>query len=299
MSRNAAAPTSFVERVSKRSVSASMQSAGRPSLISVSLACAFAAAIVLLPATHFFLPGGLEEPTTLRPPSIVVTKQPNDEQSTGFSGSRESRPAKASSIAARQESGPLTWFDGAAFQLQAVPSLVRALQTTLWPPVGPTARDDPLFANIDILNLPMGMQNSNPGNIKFDVANYWPGQLGPSINTDQGEHQIVFDNASDGMFAAAQLILRKFGWGHSTVRDIIANRRVGWTPGYISGAKGVAEASGFRLDQRLDLRNPEVLARLLRGIVTQEHGPSSKLYSDKLIQDAANAALSSSAEKPG
>jgi len=166
-----------------------------------------------------------------------------------------------------------------------------ALPEVLWPSVSPTAPGDPLFDCVYVPALPMGMQNSNPGNIKFDVANYWQGQLGRSVNTDQGVPQVVFDNASDGMLAAAQLVLRRYAWGHDTVRDLIANRRVGWTPGYVAGAEGVAAAAGFRLNQHLNLRDPKVLAQLLRGIVTQEHGPASRLYPDQMIEQAANAAL--------
>lgn len=158
-------------------------------------------------------------------------------------------------------------------------------------PSPPSAGADPLFVSINVTLLPLGMQNNNPGNIKFVAGQFWPGQRGPSFNTDQGDPQVVFDNAADGMFATAQLALKRFGWGHDTVRKLIADRRAGWTPGNLDGARGVAAAAGFRLDQRLDLRDPAVLSRLLRGIVTQEHGPFSRLYPDSLIEAAVARAL--------
>lgn len=156
----------------------------------------------------------------------------------------------------------------------------------------PTAASDPEFFNIDVSKLPMGMQNGNPGNIKFVAGVNWTGQLGPSMNTDQGDAQIVFDNSADGMVAAADLILKKFAWGHDTVRKIIVTPRVGWTPGYLAGAKGVAEASGLGLDAKLNLKDPAILAKLLRGIVVQEHGISGLIYSDDFIEEAAEEALS-------
>jgi hypothetical protein len=59
---------------------------------------------------------------------------------------------------------------------------------------------------------------------------------------------------------------------------------------------GVAAAAGFGIDQRLDLRNPRVLARLLR-VITQEHGPASNLYPDQLLENAANEAVASIGQK--
>ena len=177
-------------------------------------------------------------------------------------------------------------------QFHGLADLARAIAVAQRQLRPPTAGGDPLFADVDTSTLPIGMQNSNPGNIKFVPGNAWRGQVGASLRTDQGDPQVVFDNSADGMLAAAQLALKKFGWGHDTVRKLIAAPRVGWTPGYLPGAKGVAAAAGFRLDQKLDLKDPEVLARLLRGIVTQEHGPASLLYPDNLIEAAAHEALS-------
>jgi hypothetical protein len=162
-------------------------------------------------------------------------------------------------------------------------------------PRAPTAATDPVFFNIDVSTLPLGMQNGNPGNIKFVPGVNWTGQLGPSMNTDQGDPQIVFDNSADGMVAAADLILKKFAWGHDTVRKMIVTPRVGWTPGYLPGAKGVAEASGLGLDTKLNLRDPAILAKLLRGIVVQEHGIAGLIYTDEFIEAAAEEALSHSA----
>ena len=170
-------------------------------------------------------------------------------------------------------------------------NLLRSAEATYGVPAAPTAAREPMFAAVDISSLPVGMQNNNPGNIKFVAGNYWQGQIGPSYNTDQGDPQVVFDNAADGMLAAAQLVLLRYGWGHNTVRKLIADPRVGWTPGYVAGARGVAAGSGLGLDQKLDPRNPVVLAKLLRGIVTQEHGPAGSLYPDDLIKNAAAKAL--------
>lgn len=139
-------------------------------------------------------------------------------------------------------------------------------------------------------DLTAGMRNNNPGNIKFSNIN-WQGQVGPSKNLDQGNPQVVFDTAENGMRAAAKNVLSKYHSGAETVRELIAGAN-GWTPGYEPGAEGVAKAAGFGLDQKINMNNPDVLAKVLRGIVTQEHGPASKAYTDSLIMQGVKEALS-------
>jgi hypothetical protein len=180
----------------------------------------------------------------------------------------------------------------AVLRAAIVASLLQSAEAAYGAPTPPTAASDPLFVGHDTTILPAGMQNSNPGNIKFVAGQFWDGQLGPSFNTDQGAPQVVFDSAANGMLAAARLALKRFDWGHNTVRKLIADPRVGWTPGYLAGARGVASAAGFSLDQKLNLRDPATLARLLRGIVAQEHGPAGALYPDELIATAVTRALS-------
>lgn len=138
-------------------------------------------------------------------------------------------------------------------------------------------------------NLPAGMRNNNPGNIKYTPAIDWQGQLGPSVNLDQGDPQVVFATPQAGMRALAKNVLYKFNRGATTINQLIAGPD-GWTPGYEPGAAGVADASGYAADQPINMNDPQVLGNVMRGIVTQEQGPASRLYSDQLIASGIDAA---------
>lgn len=164
------------------------------------------------------------------------------------------------------------------------------LHNTSYEQGGFAASSDPVFANVDVGSLPAGMRNNNPGNLKYSPSVHWRGALGPSRNTDQGDPQVVFASSEDGMRAAASLALHKWNEGLATVRQIITAPN-GWTPGYLPGAEGVARASGLGLDQPLNLHDPNQMAALLRGIVTQEHGAASRLYDDYLIRRAVSGVL--------
>lgn len=77
--------------------------------------------------------------------------------------------------------------------------------------------------------LPAGMRNNNPGNIKF-VGQKVPGIVGPSVNTDQGDPQAVFDTPESGMRAMYSLLGKKYAGGKLTPNQMIAGN-MGWTPG--------------------------------------------------------------------
>lgn len=140
-------------------------------------------------------------------------------------------------------------------------------------------------------NLPAGMRNNNPGNIKFSPAIDWQGQVGPSVNLDQGDPQVVFATPEAGMRALTKNVLYKFDRGATTINQLIAGPG-GWTPGYAAGAAGVAAAAGLPADQPINMRDPATLEHVVRGIVTQEQGPSSRQYSDNLIaQGMADAGV--------
>src|SRR6185369_10744145 len=92
-------------------------------------------------------------------------------------------------------------------------------------------------------NLPAGMRNNNPGNIKY------VGQAGttPSANTDQGDPQAVFPSQAAGMRAAYELALTKYGGGKKTANEIIASDG-GWTPGNTAAAANSAKTMGVSPD---------------------------------------------------
>lgn len=150
--------------------------------------------------------------------------------------------------------------------------------------------------NIDVSKLPAGMRNNNPGNLKFNPDVKWEGLVGPSENTDQGDFQAVFNSPLMGMRATAKLLTNKYKkYGLNTFSKIIQTPNIGWTPGASAAqVENAAKQAGFGPNDVLDLDNPEILAKVMRGIIAQEHGPSSSLYSDDLIKQGI--ALSSGKE---
>ncbi|ACL55610.1 phage tail tape measure protein [Methylobacterium nodulans] len=150
------------------------------------------------------------------------------------------------------------------------------------PAVSPQAEFGP---GVDAARLPAGMRNNNPGNIKFTRVGAFGTVIGPSRNTDQGDPQAVFANAEDGMRALVDLARRKWEGGRQTVADLIA-RRGGWTPGNHQAAANIARGAGVGLHERIDLSDDAVMQRFVRALITQEHGPAGRLYSDELIRKA-------------
>jgi len=154
----------------------------------------------------------------------------------------------------------------------------------------PAALPAPTFqfpAGTDVNALPKGMRNNNPGNIK------WKGQPGTtrSSDLDQGDPQAHYATVEDGMTGMRDLVLRKFDSGKRTVRDLIAGE-MGWTPGSTGGAEAVARFAGIDPDEPINMRDPAILAKVMRGIITQEQGPEKgALYGDDLIAKIAGAEL--------
>lgn len=136
--------------------------------------------------------------------------------------------------------------------------------------------------------LPAGMRNNNPGNIKF-VGQKIPGIVGPSVNTDQGDPQAVFATPEAGMNAMFQLAKKKYDGGKRTTNDLIAGN-MGWTPGNYDAAANVARSMGLRPTDDLNLNDPQMAAKFLRGLIIQEHGKSGALYPEQMIMSAIGGA---------
>lgn len=168
----------------------------------------------------------------------------------------------------------------------APPKTIADLPVKTIPEYKPQSPSQFFGQGVDVSRLPAGMRNNNPGNIKF-VGQRIPGIVGPSQNTDQGDPQAVFDSPYSGMRAAADLALRKNTSGYSTVDQLIAGRG-GWTPGNHQAAANIANVMGISATAPIDLAQPSQMKNFLRGLVTQEHGPASKLYSDDLISAAVD-----------
>lgn len=130
--------------------------------------------------------------------------------------------------------------------------------------------------------LPAGMRNNNPGNIKYVGQK---DSSGPSRNTDQGDPQAMYDTPEKGMQAMYGLLSRKYAGGKTTPLKMIAGDN-GWTPGNTQAAQNVANYSGIGLNDDINMSDPKQAAKFMRGLMLQEHGSASKLYSDDMISKA-------------
>lgn len=132
--------------------------------------------------------------------------------------------------------------------------------------------------------LPAGMRNNNPGNIKF-VGQKVPGIVGPSVNTDQGDPQAVFDTPENGMRAMYSLLGKKYAGGKMTPNQMIAGN-MGWTPGNYDAAANVARYAGIGPDDDIGFTDPARASRFMQGLITQEHGKAGAMYPLAMIQSA-------------
>lgn len=132
--------------------------------------------------------------------------------------------------------------------------------------------------------LPAGMRNNNPGNIKYVH------QAGttPSANTDEGDPQAVYATPQAGMNAMSALLQRKFNGGKVTPDQMIADNG-GWTPGNHDAAANVARTMGIGPNDQMNFNDPMQKAKFMRALMLQEHGPKSRLYPDSMVYAAVGA----------
>lgn len=142
--------------------------------------------------------------------------------------------------------------------------------------------------------LPAGMRNNNPGNIKF------VGQAGtrPSANLDQGDPQAVFASPEAGMGAMYKLLLKKYQGGKVTPMQMIAGD-MGWTPGNTQAAMNVARYAGIGPDDNINLTDPAAAQRFMRALMLQEHGDASRQYGDDMIARAIIGQAPIPGQQPG
>jgi hypothetical protein len=134
-------------------------------------------------------------------------------------------------------------------------------------------------------NAPMGMRNNNPLNIKYYHGAPYAGLVGPSLNTDQGDPQMVFASPQQGWNAAHSLLSQKYNAGKTTPNQIIAGNG-GWTPGNFAAAANVARAAGIGPNDDIRFTDPQRAQAFMRALVTQEQGGAARAYPDAMISAA-------------
>jgi len=134
-------------------------------------------------------------------------------------------------------------------------------------------------------DLPIGLRNNNPGNIRPGDA--WQGMTGENGGF------VVFQDISWGLRALGTDIANKIREGYGTIRDLVtryAPPSENNTGAYIAA---VAADTGIDPDQALN-QDVGTLHSLIRAIINHENGPSaSSLISDQDIDQGISMMSSS------
>jgi hypothetical protein len=120
-----------------------------------------------------------------------------------------------------------------------------------------------------------GVRNNNPGNIDFNKANNWQGQLGieEGVPTPRFAR---FDSAENGIRALGKLLLTyRSTYGLKTVKAIIHR----WAPpgendtaAYVASVQQSIKAStGKDSSGELTLNDPAVMTGLVEAIIKHEN----------------------------
>ena len=135
---------------------------------------------------------------------------------------------------------------------------------------------------------PRGIRNNNPGNIDWNKANKWAGQL-PHIATIEPRFS-RFDTAENGIRALGKLLQtyqRKYGL--KTVEQII-NR---WAPSTENNTaayvRSVERQTGTDPDAPVDMTDPKVLRGFTVAIIMHENGGNP--YTPQVIDEGVRRAL--------
>lgn len=135
-----------------------------------------------------------------------------------------------------------------------------------------------------------GYKGCNPLNIRAG-SDKWQGSIG---KTDKG--YLIFNSPVEGVRAATKII-RNYSdkYGIDTVEGIIsrfAPASENPTRAYI---QNVVEKTGFQPNEKLDVKNPEVMQKLITAMINQEIGGNP--YSDETIKAGITKALGQSEDE--
>ncbi|WP_460418796.1 structural protein [Pseudomonas sp. microsymbiont 2] len=117
--------------------------------------------------------------------------------------------------------------------------------------------------------LPRGVRNRNPGNIDFNPANNWVGQIGK----EPGGRFCVFDMPENGIRALGKLLQTYYNkHGLRTVAAIIKR----WAPEVENDTDAYVRAAAQRCglgpgDPITNIKDEKVLSGLMRAIIKHEN----------------------------
>ncbi|ALI04367.1 structural protein P5 [Pseudomonas sp. FW306-02-F02-AA] len=141
-----------------------------------------------------------------------------------------------------------------------------------------------------------GVRNRNPGNIDYNPANQWQGQLKPDPAIEKRFAR--FDTAENGIRALGKLLINYRGKdgmpgvggkGIDTPREFVSR----WAPGNENNTEAyiaaIAKRLGVQPNDVIDIKNPATLRSVMLGIIVHENGRNP--YPDAVFEEGLRRAL--------
>lgn len=131
---------------------------------------------------------------------------------------------------------------------------------------------------VGMYKLTRGIRNKNPGNIRFNKANNWDGQIGKDL-----EGFAQFSDAKFGIRAMTKLIKNYYyKYGLNSINLIISRYAPSSENNTLAYAEAVGRAVGIGARDMVNLENEEVLFKLIKAMIFHENGLA--YYSDDEIR---------------
>lgn len=137
---------------------------------------------------------------------------------------------------------------------------------------------------VSTAGMTRGERNNNPGNVRFNSAWVWQGQIGQD---DAG--YLIFDSASNGVRAMAKDLLTKYSRGLDTVREIITVYAPAFENPTETYVRTIAADMGVHPDAKITLTDRAVLTNMVRAMIRFENGRIS--FDGATIQTGIRKAL--------
>lgn len=139
-------------------------------------------------------------------------------------------------------------------------------------------------------NISRGVRNNNPGNIDYNKANQWQGQLGLEVGVTTPRFA-RFDSPENGLRALAKTLQTyQSKHGLKTVKQIISR----WAPASENdtGAyvRSVDQRTGTAPGAEVNMKDPKVLRGFTEAIVIHENGYNP--YEPAVYDEGVRRALS-------
>lgn len=139
------------------------------------------------------------------------------------------------------------------------------------------------------MQVSRGVRNNNPGNIDYNKANAWQGQLG--LERDVPNPRFArFDTPENGIRALGKLI-RTYQNKHGlkTIEEIISR----WAPGVENDTAAyvnqVAKAVGVAAHANINVNAVTLLRPLVQAIIRHENGYDP--YTPEVVREGVTRAL--------